>query len=223
MFPPNGTTFRYASSRSRLEYRASSHSASADLAKLAGRRSRVQPIDQPRQLHRQRRSALAIAAAVRAERRAAERDGIHAGMPVEPAVLLEQERSTSAGDICGERHPQPVLIVGRAGHAQQLAVGRPHAGGQRHALRRAARCGQHAHADASASRQQPRVRLRHPDEPDARVGSWLHDLERAGQAQAGDACGCTSPRQTPAAPGTCPHCWPARDRRTSRRLFVASP
>src|SRR4029453_18728929 len=35
----------------------------------------------------------------------------------------------------GDRYPHPVLIVGRAGHAQQLAVGRPDGRGERYASR----------------------------------------------------------------------------------------
>ena len=106
----------------------------ADLAKLSGRCPGIQSVDQPRQLHRERRSALARAAAIRAECRAHERDRIDAGVPVEPAILLQQKRLDERRRDVGERHPQPVLIVGRARHAQQLAVGRPHAGRQRDTL-----------------------------------------------------------------------------------------
>ena len=139
MLPPNGATFRYASSNSRFEYRASSHSAAAICRSLpAGvfvfsryisRASCIVSVEPP------------CRAPPRYVRNAArrERHRIHAGMPVEPAILLQQERVDERRRHPRQRHPQPVLIVGRQRHAQQFAIGGPHAGRQRNALRAAAR------------------------------------------------------------------------------------
>ena len=104
-----------------------------DLTKLAGRRPCVQPVRQPGQLHRQRRTALAPAAAIGPHRGARERDRIDPWIPVEPAILFQQERVDQRWRNLRQRHPQSVLIVGRARHPQQLAVGRPDAGGKRKA------------------------------------------------------------------------------------------
>jgi hypothetical protein len=83
----------------------------SDLTQLAGRRLRVQPVGESGQLHRQRRTALAPAAAVGADRGANERDRIHAGVPVERAIFFQQERVDEHRRYLRQRSPQPVLIV----------------------------------------------------------------------------------------------------------------
>lgn len=82
-----------------------------DLAQLAGRCLRVQAVRQPRELHRQGRSTLARAPGVRPKGRTTEGDRVHTEVPVEPSVLLEQERIDKRGRNLLQWHPHAVLIV----------------------------------------------------------------------------------------------------------------
>jgi hypothetical protein len=102
-----------------------------DLPELARCRPGVQAIRETGELHRNGRSPLAIAINVGLVGGAGERQWTKSRMPVGPPILFQQERIDQRGRDLGERHPQPELIVRRAGDAQQLAVGGPDGRGKR--------------------------------------------------------------------------------------------
>src|SRR5262249_57979367 len=62
-----------------------------DLPELARHRTAVDPVESPRQLHRQGRPTLAALAERAARRTASQRDRVDAGVPEEPAILVEHE------------------------------------------------------------------------------------------------------------------------------------
>ena len=97
-----------------------------DLLQLAGNLPRVEVVQAPGQLHAQGRATLAHAAAIGGHGRAHQRRRVNARMPVEMAILLEQQRLDHGRRDALQRYPQAVLAVAGQGHAQQFAVLRQH-------------------------------------------------------------------------------------------------
>ena len=101
------------------------------LLQLTGGGSGIQVVYQPGQLHGEGGTALAALAQPGAARGADQRDGIDAGMPVEPSVFLEPECAGQDGGHFVPGGPQAVLAIGGQGCAEELAVGGPDGGGLR--------------------------------------------------------------------------------------------
>jgi hypothetical protein len=140
----------------------------ADLLELRERRARVEPVHQPRELHRHRRAALSRAAGVRADRRADERGAVDARMRREVPVLVQQHRFDQVRRDRRQRRPQPVLLVARRRQAQQLAVGVEHR--PRCRERRRQRCARPEANSGERHRRDERNAERREREPvDARV------------------------------------------------------
>ena len=94
----------------------------ADLPQLAAHRTAVDPVEPPRQLHRDRRSALAPAAEPARARAPSQRVRIDAGMPEKPPVFVQQHRLPGRRRDLIERDPEAVLLVGGQRETEQLAV-----------------------------------------------------------------------------------------------------
>ena len=97
-----------------------------DLLQLAGNLPRVEVVQAPGELHTQGRATLAHTAAIGGHSRAHQCRGVDARMPVEVAILLEQQCLDHGRGDALQRHPQAVLAVAGQGHAQQFAVLRQH-------------------------------------------------------------------------------------------------
>ena len=92
------------------------------LAQLARNAARVEVIEQARELHRDRRPPLSRAAAAGTEGRPHQRRGIDAGMPVEVAILVQQQGLQVIRAHLRERGPEAILLIGCQGEAQQFAL-----------------------------------------------------------------------------------------------------
>ncbi len=114
-----------------------------DLLQLAADAACVQPVHQPRELHRYRRTADARTAGVTRHSSARQRGGIEAGMPIEVLILVHQQGVDEFLRYFFQRRPESILLIARQRQSQQPSLlvedcgRRRDARGQRRARREA--------------------------------------------------------------------------------------